>query len=131
MQVFYYFQWNSTRNIKKIYSKLIKLIYYYFLFHSTAQKKANSHRTEENLGPMMRIRSQSANETSKPLNHRRSTLTGKPNFSPSGELKFLLILNVLIWFKKQFVKKKCCKYFCSIKKMVYFNLPLYYIIIIS
>ncbi|CAH1709595.1 unnamed protein product [Chironomus riparius] len=50
---------------------------------NTAQKKANSHRTEENLGPMMRIRSQSANETSKPLNHRRSTLTGKPNFSPS------------------------------------------------
>ncbi|XP_070492390.1 insulin receptor substrate 1-like isoform X6 [Chironomus tepperi] len=51
---------------------------------NTAQKKANSHRTEENLGPMMRIRSQSANETSKPVNHRRSTLTGKPNFSPSG-----------------------------------------------
>lgn len=58
-------------------------------------------KTEENLAPMIRIRSQSATEASKPMSQRRSTLTGtKPNFSPSGEffknlLKFFLVCKYL------------------------------------
>ncbi|CAO1310205.1 unnamed protein product [Diamesa serratosioi] len=46
---------------------------------------AAKRNKEDNLAPMMRIRSQSANESSKPMMHRRATVTGpKPiNFSPA------------------------------------------------
>ncbi|CAO1363365.1 unnamed protein product [Diamesa hyperborea] len=50
---------------------------------------AAKRNKEDNLAPMMRIRSQSANESSKPMMHRRATVTGpKPiNFSPAEHSK--------------------------------------------
>jgi len=61
---------------------------------------AGRNRTDESLVPMVRIRSQSANESSKPMNHRRATLTGpKPSFSPSGKFRLMtLVLSLIIFY---------------------------------
>lgn len=58
-----------------------------FLILILTYRTAAKRNKEDNLAPMMRNRSQSANESSKPLMYRRSTVTGlKPtNFSPAGK----------------------------------------------
>jgi hypothetical protein len=69
--------------------------------YSTAGTKRPKN-SEENFGPIMRIRSQSANETSKPINPRRGTIGMKSNVSGKFQPNFCrnLLLDSIVKIRK-------------------------------